>query len=79
LSTPTVGIKPWVPNYFYHDVTAKLSLNDTWDFTIGINNIADKQPPMYTTNAQAGIQSNTDPSTYDVLGRRAFMTIGMKF
>jgi iron complex outermembrane receptor protein len=79
LSRPTVGIKPWVPNYFYHDVTAKLSLNDTWDFTIGINNIADKQPPMYTTNAQAGIQSNTDPSTYDVLGRRAFMTIGMKF
>jgi iron complex outermembrane receptor protein len=79
LSRPTVGVKPWVPNYFYHDVTAQWSPNDTWQLTLGINNIADKQPPMYTTNAQAGIQSNTDPSTYDVLGRRAFMTVAVKF
>jgi iron complex outermembrane receptor protein len=79
LSTPTVGIKPWVPNYFYHDVSAKWAPNDTWDVTLGINNIADRQPPMYTTDAQAGIQSNTDPSTYDVLGRRAFLVVGVKF
>ena len=68
-----------VPNYFYHDITAQWSLNDTWKLTLGVNNIADKAPPMYTTNAQAGIQSNTDPSTYDVLGRRAFMTVGVTF
>jgi iron complex outermembrane recepter protein len=79
LSTPTVGLKPWVPNYFYHDVTARWTPNETWEVALGVNNIADKAPPTYTTDAQVGIQSNTDPSTYDVLGRRAFLTVGMKF
>jgi iron complex outermembrane receptor protein len=79
LSSPTVGLKPWVPNYFYHDVTARWAPNDTWEVQLGVNNIADKAPPTYTTDAQVGIQSNTDPSTYDVLGRRAFLTVGMKF
>lgn len=79
LSAPTVGVKPYVPNYFYHDVTARWAPNDTWEVQLGVNNIADKAPPTYTTDAQVGIQSNTDPSTYDVLGRRAFLTVGMKF
>ena len=56
-----------------------LAPNDTWEVQLGVNNIADKAPPTYTTDAQVGIQSNTDPSTYDVLGRRAFLTVGMKF
>jgi len=79
LSAPTVGLKPWVPNYFYHDITARWSPNETWEVQLGVNNIADKAPPTYTTDAQVGIQSNTDPSTYDVLGRRAFLSVGMKF
>jgi len=79
LSTPTVGAKPWVPNYFYHDITAQWQPNDTLEVSLGINNLANKAPPTYTTDAQTGIQSNTDPSTYDVLGRRAFLTVGMKF
>jgi iron complex outermembrane recepter protein len=79
LTAPTVGLKPWVPNYFYHDITARWAPNETWEVTLGVNNIADKAPPTYTTDAQVGIQSNTDPSTYDVLGRRAFLTVGMKF
>jgi outer membrane receptor protein involved in Fe transport len=79
LSPATLGYKPWVPNYFYHDITAQWAPNDTWELTLGINNIADKAPPTYTTNSQTGVQSNTDPSTYDVLGRRAFLTVAMKF
>jgi hypothetical protein len=79
LSPATLGAKPWVPNYFYHDITAQWSPNDTWQLTLGVNNIADKAPPTYTTNSQTGVQSNTDPSTYDVLGRRAFLTVAMKF
>ena len=79
LSTPTVGLKPHVPNYFYHDITARWTPNDTWEVQLAVNNIADKAPPTYTTDAQVGIQSNTDPSTYDVLGRRAYLTVGMKF
>ncbi len=79
LSPATLGAKPWVPNYFYHDLTAQWAVNEMWQLTLGVNNIADKAPPTYTTNSQTGVQSNTDPSTYDVLGRRAFLTVAMKF
>ena len=76
---PVRGVKPFVPSYVYHDVTARYTFDEKYSVTVGVNNIADKQPPIYTTDAQAGIQSNTDPSTYDVLGRRFFISLGAKF
>jgi len=78
LSRPAIGIRPTVPTYLYHDLSARWKINDTFTLVVGVNNIGDKDPPIYTTDAQAGIQSNTDPSTYDVLGRRYFLNIGMK-
>ncbi|HSG82365.1 MAG TPA: TonB-dependent receptor, partial [Gemmatimonadota bacterium] len=75
---PTIGVKPWVPTYVYHDLAARWH-KDKYTVSAGINNIADKQPPIYTTDAQAGIQSNTDGSTYDVLGRRYFVSVSAKF
>jgi outer membrane receptor protein involved in Fe transport len=79
LSKPTAGVKPHTPTYLYHDLTARWLVNDTFGITAGVVNIADKQPPIYTTDAQAGIQDNTDPSTYDVLGRRYFLSATAKF
>jgi outer membrane receptor protein involved in Fe transport len=79
LSSPSIGIRPKVSTYTYHDLSARWKINDTFTLVAGVNNIADKQPPIYTTDSQAGIQSNTDPSTYDVLGRRYFLNLGMKF
>ena len=79
LSTPTVGTKPFTPTYLYHDLTSRWVINDTFGLTLGVTNIANKAPPVYTTDSQAGIQSNTDPSTYDVLGRRYFLSGTAKF
>jgi outer membrane receptor protein involved in Fe transport len=79
LSHPTAGVKPHTPAYLYHDLTARWLVNDMFGVTLGVVNIADKQPPIYTTDAQAGIQDNTDPSTYDVLGRRYFLSATAKF
>jgi iron complex outermembrane receptor protein len=79
LSAPTVGVAPRVPSYLYHDLVARWNLNDTLGLTVGATNLADKEPPIYTTDSQAGIQSNTDPSTYDVLGRRYFLNVTMSF
>jgi outer membrane receptor protein involved in Fe transport len=78
-SKPTIGVKPTVPTYVYHDLSARYDFNKTYSLTVGVNNVTDKQPPIYTTDSQAGIQSNTDPSTYDVLGRRYFLNFGAKF
>lgn len=79
LSRPSSGVKPYTPTYLYHDVTARWVITDTYGVTVGVTNIADKAPPVYTTDAQAGIQTNTDPSTYDVLGRRFFLSGTAKF
>jgi outer membrane receptor protein involved in Fe transport len=53
----------------------------TWDVTeyaslrVGVNNIADRLPPTYAPNVQSG----TDPSLYDVIGRRVFFQTNIKF
>jgi outer membrane receptor protein involved in Fe transport len=77
--TASTGVKPAVPTYLYHDLTAKWAINDMFALTGGVTNIADKDPPVYTTSSGVGIQANTDPSTYDVLGRRYFLNVTMKF
>jgi iron complex outermembrane recepter protein len=57
------------------DSTWYLDLSGRWDVTenltlrAGINNVANQQPRLYSPNVQA----NTDPSLYDVLGRRFFV------
>lgn len=44
-------------------------------FRIGLNNAFDKQPPEYAPNVQSG----TDPSMYDVIGRRAYVSARLRF
>jgi hypothetical protein len=50
-------------------------VNDNIEVKLGINNLADQLPRLYGPNAQSG----TDPSTYDVIGRRAFGQIKLRF
>lgn len=42
---------------------------------IGVNNATDKEPPLYAPNVQSG----TDPSLYDVIGRRIYGQVNVKF
>ncbi len=42
---------------------------------LGVNNAFDRKPPTYAPNVQSG----TDPSTYDVIGRRAYVSARLKF
>jgi len=39
--------------------------------TIGVDNLFDEEPPLFPSYSQA----NTDPSQYDVLGRRFFISV----
>jgi outer membrane receptor protein involved in Fe transport len=77
--SPSTGAVPTVSSYTYHDISARWNANEMISVTAGVTNLTDEAPPVYTTSAQAGIQSNTDPSTYDVLGLRYFVNIGVKF
>ena len=50
-------------------------MNDTVSLRAGVNNLTDEQPNVYSP----GVQANTDPSTYDVLGRRYYVGLTAKF
>ena len=48
---------------------------DNMTLRLGLNNAFDRKPPTYAPNVQSG----TDPSTYDVIGRRFYVSARLKF
>ena len=44
-------------------------------FKIGVNNAFDRKPPTYAPNVQSG----TDPSLYDIVGRRVYAQASLRF
>jgi outer membrane receptor protein involved in Fe transport len=80
VGSPVVdGLKPTVPSYTYSRITARWSPTETIDVMLGIDNVFDKDPPIFTDDDQAGQQANTDPTLYDVLGRRYYGNVRFKF
>ncbi|WP_292225764.1 TonB-dependent receptor [Brevundimonas sp.] len=62
-------------SFWYHDVSARYSFNDNVEIFGGIRNLADKKPPVFD-NANDG---NTDPNTFDVVGRYFFVGARLKY
>jgi outer membrane receptor protein involved in Fe transport len=59
----------------YWDFSAAWRFMEKSEFRLGVNNALNKQPPTYDPNVQSG----TDPSTYDVIGRRIFARVEVQF
>ncbi|MCW3174168.1 TonB-dependent receptor [Shewanella subflava] len=66
---------PSVDSIVYHDLSGSYDLTNTVRVSAGVNNVFDEEPPYYTGNND----SNTDPYTYDVLGRYFFVRANVKF
>lgn len=60
-------------NYFYGNVS--YDVNETLQVFGGIDNLLDEEPPVYTN----GFAYNTDPSTYDVIGRFFYAGARLRF
>ena len=60
---------------YYWDLAGSWKMNDHFEFRLGVNNVFDKQPQVYAPNVQSG----TDPSTYDIVGRRIFGQITVRY
>lgn len=58
----------------YFDFAAQANI-ENYVLRVGVNNAFDKKPPQYRPNVQSG----TDPSLYDVIGRRAYVQVQLKF
>lgn len=59
----------------YFDLHGSWNLNDSVTLRATVNNVGDQQPRVYSP----GIQANTDPSTYDTLGRRYSIGLTARF
>ena len=63
-----------VPSVWYFDFAAEANI-ENYTLRLGVNNAFDKQPPVYAPNVQSG----TEPSLYDVIGRRAYAQVRLRF
>ncbi len=59
----------------YFDLNASYDLTDTVSLRATVNNLTDEEPIVYSP----GVQANTDPSTYDTLGRRYSIGLTARF
>lgn len=67
--------KPGVDSVTYHYLSGSYRANDKLTLRAGINNLFDQDPEYYTDP----IDQNTDPFTYDLLGRRYFVSASYTF
>lgn len=63
------------PNIDYFDLSGAWRVSDAYEIRGGVTNVTDKAPPYFSSYVQA----NTDPSTYDVLGRRFYVGVKARF
>ena len=75
-----------IPAYNYIDLTGTFNIYKNVRLELGVNNIADKNPPIIggadcSTSSPAGANcnGNTFPGVYDALGRYVFATITATF
>jgi outer membrane receptor protein involved in Fe transport len=68
-----------VPAYDYFDAGVTVAFHSGalagFAATAGVENLLDEEPPLFPSYPQA----NTDPSQYDVLGRRYFVNLTYRF
>jgi iron complex outermembrane recepter protein len=78
---PIAGIGNQVPGYNYLDLGASYSVTKKITARIGVNNVADKDPPVIIAFLGAPVldSGNTYPQTYDWGGRYLFANITVDF
>jgi outer membrane receptor protein involved in Fe transport len=68
-----------IPHYDYFDLGAAYDFEEGalagLQVRVGIENATDEEPPIFPSYSQA----NTDPSQYDVLGRRYYLSLRYSF
>jgi outer membrane receptor protein involved in Fe transport len=87
LSSPStiVAFDDHIKAQSYFDISANATIGDHYNLRAGVNNVADKRPPIVSSNAPyndcAGVlcNGNTYPGAYDVLGRYLYVAATLEF
>ena len=64
-----------VTGTMFHDLSAQWGINESVDLTLGVRNLTDQKPKFF----DSPIDQNTDPATFDTLGRFFFGSVRAKF
>lgn len=64
-----------VTSTMFHDLSAQWAIKDSLDLTLGVRNLTDQDPKFF----DSPIDQNSDPATFDMLGRFYFGSLRMKF
>ena len=73
-----------IPMYNYFDISANIPVVKGVTATLGVNNIADKGPPLvpsgtFSACPTVGCNDNTWPGMYDTMGRYIFLHVEARF
>ena len=72
-----VKCRPYLktPNYMTHSMSFSWQPQD-WSFTLGLNNLFDKEPPLLDDDVPETQRNNYPAGAgYDILGRRVFLSV----
>lgn len=64
-----------VTSTIFHDLSARWDIKESLALTLGVRNLTDEQPKFF----DSPIDQNTDPATFDTLGRFYFGSLRVKF
>ncbi len=84
LTSPYYPYTAHIPAYNYIDLSAAIPFGRVFEARVGVNNIADKNPPLilngtYSDCPNTSCNDNTWVGTYDALGRYIYMNLTAKF
>jgi len=78
----TVCVKLTTPAQFYHSVSVSREIGDNFRITAGMSNVTNNRPPRTTQIGGDGTRSLGQGllySQYDLLGRRAFVNLNIRY
>lgn len=69
-----------IDTYWYHDLNVNYQVNDTFDISVGIDNVFDELPPLLGQGTNGDVTgTNTAADVYDVLGRYGYVNFRARF
>lgn len=74
LRSPVATADAKAEDIMYHDLVGTFSWSN-YSFSLGVNNVTDEDPPYF----HSAFNANTEPGTYDVIGRRVFASVSASF
>jgi len=78
---PFFGDFGTIESFDYFDLTGRFNVMENVTVLLTVSNLLDRKPPIVGASAgsTAFNSGNTYPSTYDALGRRYALQVGLRF